>query len=384
MPFAPRSAHYEANNEQSGDYVPGVVAAPQLFSEQGTSVAPTDLTAPHMVAGLGSDAGVATDISRAQIYIGDALTTYAWSGAPGSTTTDACMSFGLAVNLEDPRAQYQNQDWTVTYEGTLPGFNQDYVTIVADSADPTRGHIIDANSRFCDNGVLGEDAVSDMQDGGSLPAPIVGTPPDPSYLMPEMLADYVQVTTPLLPPLDAYWATTHQADLYSKCYETFGAADVTPLSPSRDLLITVAYNDHLDVIPRPLPSGSSGAEDAGAPSNSVRNMQLFALCFPSKNTYAIRAGSQWVVWGDQSGFLHHVVPQDPTGECRNACDPVFGRKNSRVLEVPATATTTVPMTASQAALFELVNPMFRFRNRSGWRAPGDLQRDADHVPHGDG
>jgi hypothetical protein len=363
MPFTPRSANYEADNEPSGYHVPGVVATPQLYTEPGTLVAPTDLTAPHMVAGLSDDPTAQLyDISMAQLYIGDVLTTYtSWSGAAASTATNTCTSFGLAVNLEDPRAQYQNQNWTVTYEGTLPGFSQDLVRIVTDSTKPNLGHVIDANSRFCDNGVLGEDAFAEMQQGGMLPAPIVGTPPNSSYLTPELLGDYVQVMTDLLDPLDPYWDPPRPAGLYDKCYEVFGTADVTPLNPTRDLLIQAAYNDHLDVVPRPLPAGSTAGTDAGASYNgTVRDMELFANCFPSKNTYAIRAGSQWVVWGDQTGFLHHVVPVDPQGWCRNACDPVFQRKNGRVLEVPAIAAIALPLSAAQAALFELVNPMFRF------------------------
>jgi hypothetical protein len=198
-----------------------------------------------------------------------------------------------------------------------------------------------------------------MQDGGLLPTlpegdagADAGTPPP--------LGDYVQVTTGLLDPSDTYWttaagSTATGASLYTRCYTVFGTADVTPLDPRRDLLITEAYNDHLDVVPRPLPSGAVGAADDA----TVRTMQLFADCFPSKNTYAIRGGAQWIVWGDQTGFLHHVVPRDPTGECRNACDPVFQRKSGRVLEVPA-GTDIQHMTAQQAALFEFTNPMFRF------------------------
>jgi hypothetical protein len=343
----------------------------------------------------------------------------------------------LTMNLEDPRAQLVDQNWTVTFEGALPGFSQrvaylamDKVTLKACTKDmdcaggacgpggycrfTLTGTVTDPFSRFCDSGVLGQSAVSWMLAEQQKPALTA------AGLGPAQLADYVQVTNDLPNPVDPYWtqgiqrpgttgappaicgdptdpstcecvydakhpgpcACTDDKDVttcfcrdakacnfatcdYSTCESAFGTIDSPTLLTSRDLTIIEAYQDHVEVVPR-------GGED----------LRLLKCCFPSALTFAVRTGNQWEVWGEQVGFLHHVVASDatlpgdpahgvpatPIGACRNSCDGTRVRLNGRLVETvpsldPVAIADRAPGIIDPSASFQ--NPMFRFGIFSG-------------------
>ncbi len=102
-------------------------------------------------------------------------------------------------------------------------------------------------------------------------------------------------------------------------------------------------------------------------TTSYRDVGPFTkCCFPTLVSFSIRSGDQWIVTGDASGFLHHVIADPATGRCRNSCEPTRARLNGRVPGVPAGMD---PIPDDDAAAF--INPMFRFAVR-GETAP---QRD---------
>jgi hypothetical protein len=113
--------------------------------------------------------------------------------------------------------------------------------------------------------------------------------------------------------------------------------------PKRDIPIVEAYQDHLELAPT--------ASDA-----------LLECCFPSVVAFNVRAGDQWVVVGDGSGFLHHVIATplasasspERVGACRDSCDPRLERRNGRVRRSPSGAR---PKDGDPTAF---INPFFRF------------------------
>jgi hypothetical protein len=324
----------------------------------------------------------------------------------------------LTMNLEDPRAHVADQNWTVTFEGALPGFAQRVAYLTLTGATPT---LTDPDSRFCDSGVLGQNAVAWMlaeQQKPDLAAAGLGA---------SQLADYVQITSDLPNPQDPYWtqgmpppgmasgppgicrdptnpttcaclppsnphstpgcsctdpnAASNDASTcackkpdtckplacdYSTCEGVFGTIDVPALDPHRDLLITEAFEDHLELVPR----GGSTVQLPG--TQVVELLPLMKCCFPTVLTFAVRAGNQWVVVGDQAGLLHHVIateatlsgnPPTPFGACRNSCDATLARRNARLVESdpaldPIAIPDRPPGTIDPSPSF--LNPMFRF------------------------
>jgi hypothetical protein len=103
------------------------------------------------------------------------------------------------------------------------------------------------------------------------------------------------------------------------------------LSSTRDFRILEAYQDHVLIEPRT----ATGAE-------AREIMDLMQCCFPGVLSYKVRAGHQWVVRGDQTGFRHSVkgVPVTIDGQtqyqCVSDCDPRRGTEQGRVFEISST------------------------------------------------
>lgn len=289
----------------------------------------------------------------------------------------------LALNLEDPRAQIANQNWQVTFEGPIPGFQERLVPIFSSIIQPGGTVLVDPTSRFCDSGVLSEAAFTEM----------LADQPKGVTLAARDLADYVQVVSDLPSVLDPYWndgLRTVDAGVnpplctYAGCLSLFGTIDVPELDPRRDLRILKAFQDHVTLEVRetqPQPCLADGADCTTAPSgccagkdqctsdNTCGHTISFtdlACCFPADVQYTVRVGSQWNVVGTQSGFLHHVVADAASGECLNACDPTLSRLNGRLVESPAGALPILDRGAQDIDPSpSFLNPMFRFGISAG-------------------
>jgi hypothetical protein len=261
----------------------------------------------------------------------------------------------LVMNLEDPRVQVADQNWTVTFEGNLPGFDQLFatLTLAMPGVPSSKGTLQSPQSsiQFCDHGVLSKGAFTAM-----LPESVAQGAK--TTLTDADLADYVQITSAIPDASDSYWTTGFNqacANLklnYSACFNEFGATDAPELMATRDLRILEAYQDHVEVEARP----------------QGQDLNHLLCCFPAALNFTVRVGHQWAVVADQSGFVHHVVADATTGMCRNACDPTLIRKNSRLIEAPSTFTPTPvpdrgPDQIDPSPSFQ--NPMFRFAVLSG-------------------
>ena len=344
-PNAPRAANYEVQLATIGNHVPGLVTFPLLYSSEGSLVS-MDEKSPRMI-GL-TPAGSLTP----PLFVG---------GSP-ATPDQIAASHALNMNYEDPRAQVADQTWTAIFEGGLPGFDQRLATLRLDLGKPQV--LFDPNSRFCDLGVLGQGAMTDILDAAN--ADVTRAP---------QLADYVQVLSDLPGDQSAYWqgdALTGKdicngaVCTYTECLEEFGALD-QPL-PARDLRIVEAYQDHVQIELRTPQTrtkactASSSVKECGTGNPCMSgfcqvplSLNDLCCCLPDATSFAVRGGDQWIVIGDGTGFVHHVVADVLTGKCRNTCDPYAARKNGRVIEA-----SQVSLTGSVPSESDFQSPMFHF------------------------
>ncbi len=349
LPNTPRMASYSSPNE-GGLHQPGIQGYPQLFDINGAPIDEKDPAAARLratipVEAVGTVPVFALSVSGTPINLDP--TTGAALG-PGDRadihfTADSTLGTKstLMMNLEDPRAQLADQNWSVIYEGALPGFASSLATVDLGGAglEGTPQDVLrDVNSRFCDGGVQSQNA---------LVGPTAAS-----------LADYVHLQTELPDQADRYWDArklekTPACD-FNECGALFGSVDVP--ATGRDFRIVEAYQDHIEIEPRlNLTTTKLTKPEAWR--------EVTKCCFPSLVSFDVHVSHQWEVVGDQSGFLHHVIADPTTGVCRDSCDPSLARKNGRAPRVPS-----LPYTSSTVPLPVVpdhdprgfLNPMFRF------------------------
>jgi len=318
VPNTPRSANWIASNAYFGNHLPGITGYPILTTVDGNVVDTTKVNAPRMRATL-PQSGAAPPISV--------------NGNPvnidgsGLAADPSALRDTVLMNLEDPHVQTADQQWTVRYEGPLPGFVGKQGALALTSGQRS---FTDSGSQFCEAGVQSRAAIRAIL--------VAENDPDPDGNSLK-LADRVSLTDPLIDQTQGYWQNA--ACTFQNCESTFG--DNTTPTPNRDIAILEAFDDHLELADPP----------AGA--------DFTHCCFPTKVGFAIRAGSQWVVTGNQSGFFHHVIPSPMNGACRDSCDPNKVRLNGRVRTLPSknqTVSDCLPGKVCTTGAF--TNPMFRF------------------------
>ncbi|MFO0757834.1 MAG: hypothetical protein U0359_15165 [Byssovorax sp.] len=355
MPNTPRMGVYAAAEDGSGQHVPGLSIFPLLYDNNG-SLVPADGSSPRMVATVPSDASTKVSLSISISGSGQAIDGEGrLVSDKGVETKDGESGFHhvLAMNLEDPRAQLVDQNWFVTYEGAVPGFDRKVATLFPQKGEITE--VQDPNSRFCDAGVHSEKAVIEL----------LGKSASDSET--QLLADYVQITSFLIDQKANYWMEDADVCSFQSCQAVFGDSDTA--QPGRDLRIVEAYEDHVEVTVRDEgrffkmnkegqfldKSGNIATkDDEKVKATSDEIGALIHCCFPTQIAYTVRLGSQWAVRGDASGFLHHVIADPETGVCRDSCDPRLARKNGRLRMSSASATVK---DGDDGAF---INPMFRF------------------------
>ncbi|MFT3769978.1 MAG: hypothetical protein QM820_31505 [Minicystis sp.] len=391
LPHAPRAANYEVSNTIVGNYAPSTVSLPQLFDANGGLIS-TDSASPLMSSpactngvkdGLESDVDCGGGCSpcakgRACTQAIDCASSVCTNSVCQGDSTQVQAQHTLAMNYEDPRAQIVDQEWTIGFEGALPGFldrlgdlraqkmcappppacpagetcptwpqhdcpsgSTCNVNGVCEAPGPFG--IFDPNSRFCDFGVQSGAAVKERF-GAEL------TRSDAEWMR---LADYVQIASPLPDEQGAYWrrlkarfeegSNPHDPSVpvctvqekpdgqkpfwremrYTDCSTRFGTTDAP--TTNRDLRIIEAYQDHVELARRPEPG-------ARATPPELAELAEVKCCFPDAVAFNVRVGSQWIVVGALSGFLHHVVADPSTGVCRESCDPTAERKSGRAME----------------------------------------------------
>lgn len=277
---------------------------------------------------------------------------------------------GVRFSFEAPDVHF-DQDWTVVYEGALPGFaglpgtlatTDDYASIVLSQSE----------ARFCDKGV--EDwAAGEARARAITSALAADGRPAYAERLERRLIDYVHVTDELLPPEDPLWS---QADLpapnscwgpelpgarerYEACLVTFGSAEQP--SENRDFPILEAYDDRV-VLGRfaTLPGNATREAIYSHPSNAA-HLKLLRCCFHHQIGFEVRGGSQWVATGSSVGMLSHMAP-DEGGRCVSSCDAREALLNARAPSLPHGPPGYAPDRNSPLAMR---NPAFSFFVQDG-------------------
>ena len=309
---------------------------------------------------------------------------------PGNTTP------GVRFAFEDPQVHI-NQDWTVTYEGTIPGVDgipariDPIARAGQEDADYTALTLSAPNALFCRRGVedqrVGAQRVAARNaelDRLGLPRPSAQVPGATSTLGAESwTADYVQLADDILASDNPYWS--EQGDScwdptlnspqarHDACQNTYGSLSDPVPSLFRDFPILEAYEDHFVV-------GRYGYQDPSNPAtvnriivgrdnSNIAALKLMRCCFHHQVKFKVRTGGQWVAVGSATGLLHHVHAADVTeaanasqvGACITSCDPRDALLNARAPEVPRPLPNVTPSSApDRNSPVAMRNPMFAF------------------------
>jgi len=325
-PHLPRSSVFltMAENATVGAIrnVPGVSKLPLLYDDDGTLIkldSEEGPLAPRMRATLPVFPIVENQEERNLNSENGLLLT-------GSGATDETQHT-LVMQLYDPRAHLLNQDWRVTFEGQIPGFDKRFAQL---SQNGDTFELSDPGSLFCTRGVLSKTALLEemfVEGNGSLGEA-------------NALADYVQIISDSPVENDPYWANHLECPSFQACQQAYGSS-ASP-STKRDLRIVEATQDALTLEPR----------------SSLAGLPPLTCCFPGVVSFRVRGGNQWMVTGSSVGFLHNVTIGE-RGVCRKSCDPAKSLLNGRAREVPKD--TVLQDTDDRA----FKNPFFRFAINSG-------------------
>jgi hypothetical protein len=267
----------------------------------------------------------------------------------------------------EPRAYAAgNEHVEVTYEGRVFSAAKLSGFLAADpaaaDASPPGLVLSDSTAFFCDSGVYDPQAMTDFAKNELHIADVAS-----ATTFGKDHGDYVQVTGDFPDILDAYWHSAPHDRGY--CLEKFGkpphigATDIEiELEVTRDLTITAAYQDHLEVTPRvpvgwsriincPTPEEEKAQEEADptapkAPRYCPPDIDDFTACFPAGLRYTVRGANQWVLSSSRPEATYDVISQPftppPTTEdpnpatqyrCVRDCDPRKRYFRNRAFEV---------------------------------------------------
>jgi DNA-binding beta-propeller fold protein YncE len=355
FPIAPpnrqRSFYYLKDDPLTGKHVPYIPGSQAQLFENGAPVTATQKGYPMLV------------------------------GANVKFSDKELSGVDLSVSLakEDPTV-HVDQEWAITYEGALPGFDGIAATLATD--DDYRSLTMSSNSAlFCRRGV--EDRRANATRRAAIAAESTAT----TFATPRLddrLGDYVQITDDIMFATDPYWSLndangnppacwdvpldgnrnlkTEPASVRQQvCADKFGLA--ANQSPQRDFPILEAYDDRLvlgrylytDPTSRPI----NGRVIAPRDSASQVDFKLAQCCFHNQARFRVRTGGQWVTIGSVAGYLHHI-----SADANKACVPSTSSRevllNSRIVEFTTLRGSDLGLLGSvdRNSAFAVRNPIF--------------------------
>lgn len=292
------------------------------------------------------------------------------------------------LSFDEPTVNL-DQDWTVVYEGSLPGF--DGIAAIIETEDGWQSvSFKQPSATFCARGVedlrVGQRVAAALQDEVTKNGKIV-MPPSAS----QRITDYVQIVDDLLPPNDSYWnldgldcwnfpgqpspSIPKGTARYNACVQTFGTAATQTLA--RDLPILEAYDDKL-VLGRYLaPESVQTRIVAPRDANGETTLKLAQCCFHKQAKFRVRTGGQWLAIGSSSGYLHHVKVDPDTNACVLGCDQRNALLNARGFDVVQSMPDKM-FALDRDSPFAIRNPLMSFVVAGSKPAMGNLtnnQRD---------
>ena len=424
-PHRPRSAYYLRNDPVNGIHQPYVNGIPQLF-EQSAPIAVTG-TQTQFPLLLPTDTAF-VDPTYEVNAVEPNPANMSFTSASGDPDADggAVVTPAVRIAWEDPSTQV-DQDWTVTFEGQLPGIStlnqaQGTISTVGNTVDlafsltqpapgddttgilsiPSAGGIsldtdggVQGGALFCRLGI--EDrrlglARAQAADAARLAA---GLPADPTG--DNLAADYVTIADDILNIDDPYWTEDNScwdpsvssvSDRWNSCNTFYGAA--YDESVARDFPILEAYDDHLVLGRYGYPAGvtpsTANRTVVGADPSNAAFMRQARCCFHGQFRATVRTGGEWVTTGSVNGYMHHIVPDPTTNACVSSCEQRQVLLESRTLGVPRPIPGTSAPTIDRNSALAMRNPMFSFLMYNGQTSvatDGGLPRYVTVVPSRD-
>jgi hypothetical protein len=392
-PHRARSLFLLRNDPRSGDRTPHLASPPQLFFE----------SAPLATVGKGSEKNPIL-LPPTTPFADPSYLKNPTEANPArrrddkdKKAQDPFWSLPLAENgppanvrfaFDDPMVHI-DQDWTVTYEGAIPGF--DGVAAFVEAGDGYETLTLRAGQPlFCRRGV--EDLRVGQQRASAIATALADSKLPAVPRLERKIADYVQLTDAILPKGDPYWQEPNDcwaglkqnpdgsvADLppgderWGLCNATFGGE--VDHNTARDFPILEAYDDRLVV-------GRYGYEDPNARTTDRREvvsadpsnapfLKSMRCCFHNQVRFKVRSGGQWVALGSAVGMLHHVVRSPDAGACVLSCESKDMLMSSRAPTVPRPVDPAAVPPDRNSPL-ALRNPMFSF---VVWGGQAPLQRE---------
>jgi hypothetical protein len=284
---------------------------------------------------------------------------------PGSENTPL---LSMRFAFEDPHSHI-DQDWALTYEGAIPGF--DNLSGILETDDGFKSLTMkQPEARFCAKGV--EDWALGMERTESIARELARRNVAPAARAERLMTDYVQFTEEILPPEDVFWTTEQACWVPSPgqpalapgparqdaCFRTFGAA--VDQNPQRDFPIVEAYDDHV-VLGRFYTTPEKRREVVYKDDSNPAYLKLAQCCFHNQAKFKVRTGQLWsavgqtVGGGPGVGFLNHLTT-DAGGRCVPSCDPRLSLLNARVPTAPNGV--VVDLNTQRNSILAARNPMF--------------------------
>jgi hypothetical protein len=356
-PHRMRSNYFLRDDPNTGKHIPYLASTPNITSKG--SVAPP-------VVGQGSES---TPLMRPT------------SLAPGLAVEKR--DVGVLFSFDTPDVHF-DQDWTVTYEGALPGFDGLPAALSTNDGYQTLT-LSQPQAHFCAKGV--EDWTVGQERARAVVSALAEARRVYEPDLDQRMVDYVQITDELLADGDPFWTepdvpepngcwddqfeppSNSAADIaraghrrFEFCFEHFATAGEE--SKTRDFPILEAYDDHL-VVGTFNPDGSR--QVMTGPANEAY-LKVARCCFHHQFKYTVRPAAQWVTFGSVVGLLSHQTP-GAGGRCEPSCDPNAVLLNSRAPSLPYTP-TGVDFAPFRDSPLAMRNPAFSFFVQNG------------HVPNG--
>jgi hypothetical protein len=324
-PHRVRSMNFFTNSDNGGRHAPAMLTFPILYDKDGTALNSDasrpetknlpKLLGPRLIDTEHDEASwplLATVLSSA-VSPGAGLFSVP-AGHRDAVDGQAPEVNWITFDLHAPRV-HSTQVWNVTYEGALPWFaarrgrlqchdekKPDFECETGD--DASHYDLFDSAVGFCNGGAQGED----MAPAG----------------------DILEIIDDMPDPADPYWSTDTVRSVCSRaaCEEVFGTLDAPRVLDNgdpvgRDIAIEKSYQGRLTL------KKTVAAKD-GVPVP-------ITCCFPYPLAYTIRAGKQWIVTGQASGFAHRLIADtsmsnDPIDQaCKESDDPNLILRNGRLL-----------------------------------------------------
>jgi hypothetical protein len=341
-PHRPRAGSYYF--AEAGGTAPALRSFPQLRDRTGTSLAADQSESgkghPRMLGvnrlpwdGMEGDASV---IVGTAVYKNERDDINRLIVDPAESERNS-----VVLPYAEPRAYGANLNVTVTYEGAVRSLgdglvelaNRDELGLPDDEVSrmPRRRYAVlsrGPNANFCQSGLEDDHLIRDR-------AGTLMSSPSAAELdqFARQYADYVDISSDLLPEEDPYWNTSagrtcgasvsEAADGVTGrflCELVFG--NPTLPNTTREFRIQRAFNDQLIMEPRRFDSESE----------RQNILELAECCFPQNIEFRVRASQHWVV--RSGGAIANDVSSDPdTRACIRDCNPLVQGKNARVFEL---------------------------------------------------